>query len=194
MTMVGIRFDLRLPSFATTTPAEQYRACLDQCEWADRLGLDIVVLSEHHGVDDGFMSAPLTVAAAIAGRTTRVQINIAAVLVPLHDPVRLAEQLAALALLSGGRVGFVAGLGYRQEEFDMAGVDRRQRGKLLDESRSVMRTACAASVRMAARTVRVTPKPQSEPMLLVWRPTGSAKRAARLRAGFFPAIGDGAPG
>jgi len=192
MAMVGIRFDLRLPSFATTTPAEQYRACLDQCEWADRLGLDIVVLSEHHGVDDGFMSAPLTVAAAIAGRTKRIQINIAAVLVPLHDPVRLAEQLAALALLSGGRVGFVAGLGYRQEEFEMAGVDRRQRGKLLDESVEIMRRAWRGEpFEWRGRTVRVTPKPQSEPMLLIGGSTATAaKRAARLRAGFFPAIGD----
>ena len=54
-------------------------------------------------------------------------------LVPLHDPVRLAEQLATASLVSGGRIGFVAGLGYRQEEFDMAGVDRTQRGRLLEE-------------------------------------------------------------
>jgi len=140
MAMVGIRFDLRVPSFATTTHAAMYQACLDQCEWADRLGLDIVVLSEHHGVDDGFMSAPVTIAAAVAGRTKRIQINIAAILVPLHDPVRLAEQLAAVSLVSGGRVGFVAGLGYRQEEFEMAGVERRQRGKLLEEYVEVMRT------------------------------------------------------
>jgi len=192
MAMVGIRFDLRVPSFATTTHAELYRACLDQCEWADRLGLDIVVLSEHHGVDDGFMSAPLTLAAAIAGRTKRIQINIAAVLVPLHDPVRLAEQLAALSLLSGGRVGFVAGLGYRQEEFDMAGVDRRQRGKLLDEYVEVMRKAWSGEpFEWRGRTVRATPKPQAEPMLLIGGSTEkAAKRAARLRAGFFPAIGD----
>ena len=192
MAMVGIRFDLRLPSFATTTHAEQYRACLDQCEWADRLGLDIVVLSEHHGVDDGFMSAPLTLAAAIAGRTTRIQINIAAVLVPLHDPVRLAEQLAALSLISAGRVGFVAGLGYRQEEFDMAGVDRRQRGKLLDEAIAVMRKAWSGEpFEWRGRRVRVTPKPQSEPMVLIGGSTEiAARRAARLRAGFFPAIGD----
>src|SRR5512147_2044316 len=125
MAMVGIRFDLRVPSFSKTNHAEMYRACLDQCEWADRLGLDIVVLSEHHGVDDGFMSAPVTLAAAIAGRTKTIQINIAAILVPLHDPVRLAEQLAAASLASGGRIGFVAGLGYRHEEFEMAGVDRK---------------------------------------------------------------------
>ena len=141
MTMIGIRFDLRVPPFARTTHAELYAACLDQCAWADRLGIDAVALSEHHGVDDGYMPAPLTLAAAIAGRTTRIRINIAAVLVPLHDPVRLAEQLAVLDLLSGSRVSLVAGLGYRHEEFAMAGVDRAQRGKLLDEYVEVMRKA-----------------------------------------------------
>jgi alkanesulfonate monooxygenase SsuD/methylene tetrahydromethanopterin reductase-like flavin-dependent oxidoreductase (luciferase family) len=167
-----------------------YRACLDQCEWADRLGLDIAVLSEHHGVDDGFMSAPITVAAAVAGRTQ--QINIAAILVPLHDPIRLAEQLATVALLSGGRLGFVAGLGYRQEEFDMAGVDRRQRGKLLEEYVEVMRRAWSGEpFEWRGRTVRATPKPSAEPMLLIGGSTEkAARRAAKLRAGFFPAIGD----
>src|SRR5215470_2941241 len=180
MAMVGIRFDLRLPSFATTTPAEQYRACLDQCEWADRLGLDFVVLSEHHGVDDGFMSAPVTLAAAIAGRTTRIQINIAAILVPLHDPIRLAEQLAVVSLASGGRLGFVAGLGYRQEEFDMAGVDRTKRGKLLEEYVEVMRKAWTGEpFEWRGRTVRVTPKPRSAPRLMIG---GSTEQAARRAA------------
>ncbi len=131
MAMVGIRYDLRVPPFATTTHAELYAACLDQCEWADKLGLDIVVLSEHHGVEDGFMSSPVTLAAAVAGRTRTIQINIAAILAPLHDPVRLAEQLATVQLVSGGRLSVVAGLGYRQEEFDMASVDRKRRGTLL---------------------------------------------------------------
>jgi alkanesulfonate monooxygenase SsuD/methylene tetrahydromethanopterin reductase-like flavin-dependent oxidoreductase (luciferase family) len=192
MAMIGIRFDLRVPSFATTTLAEAYAACLDQCEWADKLGLDIVVLSEHHGVEDGFMSAPVTLAAAVAGRTRRIQLNIAAILLPLHDPVRLAEQLATVSLASGGRLGVVMGLGYRQEEFEMAGVDRRQRGKLLEEYVGVLRQAWTGEpFEWRGRTIRVTPKPASEPMLLIGGSTEkAARRAARLRAGFFPAIGD----
>jgi len=192
MTMIGIRFDLRVPSFATATHAELYATCLDQCAWADRVGVDAVALSEHHGVDDGYMPAPLTIAAAVAGRTTRLRINIAAVLVPLHDPVRLAEQLAVLDLLSGSRVSLVAGLGYRPEEFAMAGVDRTQRGKLLDEYVEVMRRAWTGEpFEWRGRTVRVTPKPASPPLVLVGGSTpAAARRAARLRAGFFPAIGD----
>jgi len=192
MAMIGIRFDLRVPPFAQTTHAELYAACLDQCAWADEHGLDIVALSEHHGVADGYLPAPLTLAAAIAGRTKQIRITIAAVLVPLHDPVRLAEQLAVLDLASGSRVSFVAGLGYRQEEFDMAGIERTQRGKLLEEYVGVMRQAWTGEpFEWRGRTVRVTPKPKAPPMILVGGSTAvAARRAARLRAGFFPAIGD----
>src|SRR2546421_10473261 len=133
MTMLGLRYDLRVPPFAPTTHADLYGACLDQCAWADERGLDFVALSEHHGVEDGYLPAPLTLAAAIAGRTRRIPISIAAVLVPLHDPVRLAEELAVLALASGGRVSLVAGLGYRPEEFTMAGGERKARGRLPEE-------------------------------------------------------------
>ena len=191
--MIGIRFDLRVPPFAkTTNHAEQYAACLDQCAWADQPGVDIAVLSEHHGVEDGFMSSPVTLAAAIAGRTKRIPINIAAVLVPLHDPIRLAEQLAVASLVSGGRVSLVAGLGYRAEEFEMAGVDRKRRGSLLEEYVEVMRRAWTGEpFEWRGRTVRVTPAPASPPMVLIGGSTEkAAKRAAKLRAGFFPAIGD----
>src|SRR3989442_1615670 len=64
MTMIGLRYDLRAPSFGAVTHAELYAACLEQCAWADRHGLDFVVLSEHHGVEDGYLPAPLVLAAA----------------------------------------------------------------------------------------------------------------------------------
>jgi alkanesulfonate monooxygenase SsuD/methylene tetrahydromethanopterin reductase-like flavin-dependent oxidoreductase (luciferase family) len=192
MTMVALRYDLRVPPFGTATHADLYQACLDQCAWGDEKGLDLVVLSEHHGIDDGYLPAPLTLAAAVAGRTKRIQINIAAILVPLHDPVRLAEQMAVLDLLSGGRVGYVCGLGYRHEEFEKAGVERKERGRLLEEYVGVMRKAWSGEpFEWRGRTVRVTPRPRNQPMLLIGGSTAAAaRRAARLRAGFFPAVGD----
>ncbi len=192
MAVIALRYDLRAPAFAGVAHETLYRTCLEQCAWADAHGLDLVVLSEHHGVDDGYLSAPVTLAAAIAGRTQRLRIQIAAVLVPLHDPVRLAEQLATVALVSGGRLGIVAGVGYRQEEFDMAGVDRAQRGRLLEEYVGVLRQAWTGEpFTWRGRTIRVTPKPASPPMILVGGSTpAAARRAARLRTGFFPAIGD----
>ena len=192
MISIAIRYDLRVPPFASITHAEQYAACLDQCAFADERGLDVVVLSEHHGVEDGFLPAPVTMAAAIAGRTRRIGINVAAILVPLHDPVRLAEQLAVAQLASGNRVSFVAGLGYRAEELEMAAVDPKSRGKLLEEYVGVLRHAWTGEpFEWRGRTIRVTPKPEVAPMIFVGGSTASAaRRAARLRAGFFPSIGD----
>lgn len=192
MAMIGLRFDLRVPPFAQTTHEQQYAACVEMTQWADKLGFDFIALSEHHGVEDGFMPAPLTLAAALLARTKRIRINVAALLLPLHDPIRLAEQMATLDLLGPGRLSLVAGLGYRQEEFDMAGIDRKQRGKLLDEYVGVMRQAWTGEpFEWRGRTIRVTPKPSTAPIILIGGSTpNAAKRAARLRAGFFPAVGD----
>jgi alkanesulfonate monooxygenase SsuD/methylene tetrahydromethanopterin reductase-like flavin-dependent oxidoreductase (luciferase family) len=192
MGMIVLRYDLRAPAFGKASHAELYQACLDQCAWADEHGLDAIALSEHHGVEDGYLSAPLTLAAAIAGRTKRIMLNIAAVLVPLHDPIRLAEQLATLDLVSGGRVSFVAGMGYRPEEFAMAGVDRTQRARLMEEYIGVLRQAWTGEPFVwRGRTVRVTPAPRSQPMIFIGGSTApAARRAARLRCGFYPSIGD----
>src|SRR5919198_5833157 len=141
MAMLGLRYDLRAPTWGPATHSELYAACLEQAAWGDERGLDFVILSEHHGAEDGYVPAPVTMAAAVAGRTKRIGINIAAILVPLHDPVRLAEELAVLDLASGGRVSFVAGVGYRYEEFEMAGVDRKRRGRLTEEYVDVLRKA-----------------------------------------------------
>ncbi len=192
MALVVIRFDLRVPPFAPTTHAQQYAACLEMCRWADALGIDLCVLSEHHGVDDGFLPAPLTLAAAIAGATKRLPINVAALLVPLHDPIRLAEQLAVLDLLSGGRVSIVAGLGYRHEEFEMAGIRRADRGELLEEGIEVLRKAWTGEAfTFRGRTVRVTPRPAHPLTVFLGGSTpAAARRAARLRTAFLPAIAD----
>jgi alkanesulfonate monooxygenase SsuD/methylene tetrahydromethanopterin reductase-like flavin-dependent oxidoreductase (luciferase family) len=188
----GIRFDLRIPPFSTSSHAEAYAACLDMCAWADERGAEVIALSEHHGVEDGYLPAPVTLAAAIAARTSRAMINVAALLVPLHDPVRLAEQLAVASLVSGGRVSFVAGLGYRQEELEMAGVPRRGRGRLMEAAIEAMRRAWTGEpFEWNGRTIRVTPPPPTPPVILVGGSTPrAARRAARLRSGFFPSIAD----
>jgi alkanesulfonate monooxygenase SsuD/methylene tetrahydromethanopterin reductase-like flavin-dependent oxidoreductase (luciferase family) len=192
MMMIGIRFDLRAPAFAGVNLADQYAACLDMCAWAEEHGVDLCVLSEHHGIADGYLSSPVTLAAAIAGRTRRMMINIAALLVPLYEPIRLAEQLAVASLASGGRLSFVAGLGYRHEEFAMAGVDRTRRGRLLEEYVRVMRQAWTGEpFTWQGRRVRVTPVPAAPPVIMIGGSTEkAARRAARLECGFFPAIGD----
>ncbi|MDZ4825626.1 MAG: LLM class flavin-dependent oxidoreductase [Actinomycetota bacterium] len=194
MVNIALRYDLRAPAGGSVTHADMYRACLEQCAWADEHGFDVVVLSEHHGVDDGYLPAPLTLAGVIIGRTQRLAVNIAAVLLPMHDPVRIAEQLAVLDLAGGGRVTFVAGLGYRAEELEMAGIEPKDRGRLLEEYVEVMRRAWTGEpFEWRGRTIRVTPRPltQPHPVMMIGGSTEvAARRAARLRCGFFPAVGD----
>jgi alkanesulfonate monooxygenase SsuD/methylene tetrahydromethanopterin reductase-like flavin-dependent oxidoreductase (luciferase family) len=189
-----MRFDLRVPEISPATPAEQYAACLEMSAWADEHDFTSVVLSEHHGVDDGYLPAPLAMAGAVIGRTRKTMVNISALLLPLHDPVRLAEEIAVLDLASGGRISIVAGLGYREEEFEMAGVDRKRRGRLLEEHIDVMRRAWTGEpFEWQGRTIRVMPRPvtQPHPMILIGGSTEiAAKRAARLHLPFMPAIGD----
>lgn len=183
-----IRYDLRVPAFATVAHAEVYAACLEQCAWADAQGIDGVTLAEHHGSSDGYLPAPMTLAAAVAGCTKRLSISVAAIVLPLHDPVRVAEQIAVLDLVGGGRINFLVVPGYRLEEFAMAGVDRAQRWRLLEEYVEVLRMAWTGEpFEWRGRTVRVTPKPRATPMIVVGGVSAAAARcAARLHAGYNP--------
>ena len=189
-----MRFDLRVPPFADTTYATQYQAALEMVDWAEDIGVSNITLSEHHGDIAGFMSAPLTVAGAVLARTKRVTVTVSAALVPLHDPVRLAEQMATIDCMAPGRLSVVLGAGYRKLEFEMAGIDRAQRGKLVEECYEVCRAAWKGEpFTWRGRTVLVTPVPSSPegPHLAIGGKTEiAARRAARLDAPFSPATAD----
>jgi alkanesulfonate monooxygenase SsuD/methylene tetrahydromethanopterin reductase-like flavin-dependent oxidoreductase (luciferase family) len=192
---IATRYDLRVPEWAATPPADVYAACLDQAAWLDETGAtDIVALSEHHGMEDGWMPSPFTMAAAIAARTKRLPISITAAIVPLHDPVRLAEQVAVVDLISRGRVTFVAGIGYARHEFAMAGVDPKGRGALVEEYVDVMRKAWTGEpFEWRGRTIVVRPAPYTRPHPLLMLGGGSepaARRAARLHLPFLSSIND----
>ena len=92
-----------------------------------------IAVSEHHASPDGYLPSPLILATAIAARTSTIPITVAALLVPLHDPVRLAEDMAVLDILSRGRVMHIAGLGYRPEEYAMFGRSLAERGRRMEE-------------------------------------------------------------
>jgi alkanesulfonate monooxygenase SsuD/methylene tetrahydromethanopterin reductase-like flavin-dependent oxidoreductase (luciferase family) len=164
------------------------------CEWGDRVGLGYAALSEHHGADDGFLLAPLTMAGLITGRTKRLRVSIACMLAPLNDPIRVAEEVVILDLASRGRVSVVLGAGYRPEEFAMYGVDRSRRAQLLEEFVETLRHAWTGQpFEWRGRTVRVTPTPLTKPHRIIFLGGSapvSARRAARLRVGFFPAVHD----
>jgi alkanesulfonate monooxygenase SsuD/methylene tetrahydromethanopterin reductase-like flavin-dependent oxidoreductase (luciferase family) len=194
MSMAIIRFDMRAPGMEPREARRQYEAALEMARWADERSFDMLVLSEHHGSDDGYLPSPLVMAGAVAGCTTRMSINVAALLVPLHDPLRLAEDLAVLDLLSGGRISIVAGLGYRPIEYAMFDREWKRRGKRMDECLEVMFKAWTGEpFEHNGETVRVTPRPLQEPHPLVMiggSGEAAARRAARFGLGFFPPLGD----
>jgi alkanesulfonate monooxygenase SsuD/methylene tetrahydromethanopterin reductase-like flavin-dependent oxidoreductase (luciferase family) len=190
MAYFGLRFDFRNPAFAGTTMAERYAAALDMVEWAEDQGFVIVLLSEHHGSDDGYLPSPLTMAAAIAARTKRIRIQIAAIVAPFYDPIRLAEDLAVLDNISGGRIDVVLGYGYVQREFDMFRKERSRRVQDTTELIDVLRTAWSSdSFEFHGHTISVTPRPaqlNGPPILLGASTEPAARRAAHLGDGFVP--------
>jgi alkanesulfonate monooxygenase SsuD/methylene tetrahydromethanopterin reductase-like flavin-dependent oxidoreductase (luciferase family) len=184
-----MRFDMRAPAMSPATPADLYPAALSMAEWGEANGCAQIVLSEHHGSEDGYLPAPLLLAAAIAGRTRKLPIQIAALIVPLHDPVELAEQMAVLDLASGGRVSYVLAVGYHEPEFAMLGRRFAGRGRQMEKSIEVMRKAWSgAAFEYEGRPVQVTPLPHTPggPGLLMGGNSAIiARRAARLGLGII---------
>jgi alkanesulfonate monooxygenase SsuD/methylene tetrahydromethanopterin reductase-like flavin-dependent oxidoreductase (luciferase family) len=194
MAISVIRFDQRAPDFSPAPARDLYAAALDMAAFADQHGFQIASLSEHHGVDDGYLPSPLVMAGALIGRTRSLTVSFSALLVPLYDPVKLAEDLAVLDLASGGRILVVAGIGYRPEEYEALGRDWSKRGKLLDESLDVLLRAWTGEpFEHRGRRVRVTPVPftKPHPKLFVGGSTpAAARRAARFGLPFAPPIHD----
>ena len=153
------------------------------CAWAEQHGCLAVVLCEHHGSDDGYLPAPLILASAIAARTERLVFSLVVIL-PFVDPVRLAEEIAVLDIISKGRTSYVFGFGYRQEEFEHFGLDIAMRGRLSDDKLPLLRALLSGEeVIHDGRRLRVTPQPVTPGRpALMW---GGASLAAARRAGRY---------
>ena len=134
MPILGLRYDLRLPGASSAQRKQLLDVALDQIEWADAIGFGSVTLSEHHGSPDGYLPSPIVFGAAVAARTKNIFINLGALIVPLHDPVRLAEDLAVLDLISGGRLIITAGAGYVEREFEMFDKKLSDRGRAVERA------------------------------------------------------------
>ncbi|MEI2652160.1 MAG: LLM class flavin-dependent oxidoreductase [Microthrixaceae bacterium] len=193
MPLLVLRFDLRNPAFAGVTLTDRYAAALEMCEWADANGVLAVVLSEHHGSDDGYLPSALTMAAAVAARTSHVAIWVSAVAAPFHDPVRLAEEAVVVDSISAGRLTLVLANGYVPSEFDMFGVPIGERVARTTEAVLAVRAARdGAPVQVGERSVKVTPAPDRRngrtgpTVLLGGSGPAAARRAARIADGFQP--------
>jgi alkanesulfonate monooxygenase SsuD/methylene tetrahydromethanopterin reductase-like flavin-dependent oxidoreductase (luciferase family) len=186
-----IRFNQVQPGLDPVEMSARYKATLDMAQYADEHGFDIVSLEEHHGADNGWSPSPLLTAGMVFGRCPRIGVSISALLVPLHDPLRIAEDIAVLDLASGGRLVVIAGIGYRPEEYAAHGKSWADRGKLMDEALDVMIKAWSGEpFEYRGTTVRVTPIPITKPHPLVLvggTSKPAARRAARLGLPLSPA-------
>jgi alkanesulfonate monooxygenase SsuD/methylene tetrahydromethanopterin reductase-like flavin-dependent oxidoreductase (luciferase family) len=182
-----LRFDMRAPAFGTPGP-ELYRAAIDMAAYADRNGFYGVMLSEHHASEDGYLPSPVTMMAAIAGRTQRLKLAFRALIAPLYDPIRLAEDLAVIDQISGGRVVAALAAGFIPAEFAMFGQDIKRRATLTEEAVLALKAAWTGELfAFRGRTVRVTPRPVQRPhppVLLGGSSRAAAERAARIADGF----------
>ncbi len=195
--MFRMRFDMRAPGCSPAELAARYRAAVDMSRWADEQGGCIAIaVSEHHGVDDGYLGSPLVLASALAAVTERTPIMVAAAILPLYDPIRLAEEMIVLDHLSGGRVIYTLAVGYRPSEYDLFGVDYRRRGAIADAHLATLLDRLRQASDGGAEP-RLTPAPFTPggPML-TWGggSVAAAERAGRNGLGFIGQSGDPALG
>lgn len=164
--------------------SDRYRAGFDLAEYVDTNGFNVVSLEEHHSNGLGWSPTPLINAGIILSRTKNVLVPISALLLPLHDPIRVAEDLAVLDLISQGRISIVTGIGYRPVEYAAHGKEWSKRGKILDHALETMLKAWTGEpFEYNGAMVQVTPRPftQPHPMVMIGGSgPAAAKRAARL--------------
>jgi alkanesulfonate monooxygenase SsuD/methylene tetrahydromethanopterin reductase-like flavin-dependent oxidoreductase (luciferase family) len=184
-----------------TSFEEIYRNLLDDAELAEGLGYHGVLLAEHHFTNYCAIPNPLMLAAAIGQRTRRIRIGTAVIVLPLHNPVRLAEDIAEADQLTGGRLEVGFGRGYAPYEFTPLGLD-------MDDSAAAMAAALDALERLWSGpdvsnpdgrwpfpAITVTPQPVQRPRPPAWLACGSPRSfATALDRGLFPFIAVGVRG
>jgi alkanesulfonate monooxygenase SsuD/methylene tetrahydromethanopterin reductase-like flavin-dependent oxidoreductase (luciferase family) len=178
--------------------AKFYAECLEEIEEGERLGFTGVWLSEHHFVDDGYLPSPLVVAAAIAARTSSIGIGTNVLLLPMHHPLRVAEDAAVVDLISGGRFTLGVGQGYVQHEFETLGYNRKYRPSLFEEGIEVIRQVLGEGhtgyegKRWRFDDLPLEPRPNGKlPIYIGAFADPAIDRAARLADGFLASAGGG---
>ena len=114
---------LLMQSPSARSSQEIYSRGVDVAQAAEALGFRSVWLAEHHFSTYGYLSRPVQLATYIAAKTTRLRVGTAVIVVPLHHPLVVAEEIATLDLLAGGRIDVGLGRGYQHYEFERLGLE-----------------------------------------------------------------------
>jgi alkanesulfonate monooxygenase SsuD/methylene tetrahydromethanopterin reductase-like flavin-dependent oxidoreductase (luciferase family) len=178
------------------SPNEFIADIIDEALYAEQLGMHSIWIGEHHFSTLGVLSCPDLALAYIAARTQFIRLAPAVSVLPLHHPIRVAEQWASLDLLSGGRVDFAAGRGYDRREYAPLGVSFDDNQSIFEESMEVVRHLWAAETPISHRgrhyafdNVTITPRPVQQPIpaYVASFSKPSIELAARLGCGLIVA-------
>lgn len=160
----------QLPCSASQLPVQRYRDTLEQAAYAEALGFESVwPVEQHFNADLSISPAPLLLLAALAERTRRLRLGIAIVLLPLSHPVRVAEEIATLDVISNGRVEFGIGRGSIPTHFTGFGLNQAESRERMLESLDIILRAwtndrCSFQGRFfQVDNLSVVPKPVQQP-------------------------------
>jgi probable F420-dependent oxidoreductase len=178
-------------SIANPPRGEDLDRCVDEviaeAQLAEASGFDSCFFGEHHQDQDGFLPSPLIVATAVAAKTSRLNVGTSVILLPLHHPVHVAEDVTTLDIVSKGRVILGVGVGYQASDFQAFGVPMEHRGAMFEEGVEIIRR-CWQGERFSFRGTHYTledmqmrPRPYQTPAPPLW--IGASVPAAVRRAG-----------
>src|SRR5580765_1327176 len=164
-----------------------------EAQLAEASGFDSCFFGEHHQDHDGFLPSPLIVATAVAARTTRLRVGTSVILLPLHHPVHVAEDVITLDLASKGRVILGVGIGYQPADFRAFSVPMEDRAGRFEESIEILRL-CWSGERFSfhgkhytLEDVQIRPRPYQNAGPPIWiggSVAPAARRAGRLADAF----------
>jgi len=182
-----MRFGFLLPHLVDRDARDPFGETKRICQLAESVGFDFVVVGQHH-FTPGYVSAPFTVLGAIAAVTERLRLCTGILILPLDHPLVVAEQVAQLDELSGGRVVLGVGAGYRRHEFEALGVPYDERVARMESALELLPRAWAGSV---TEVPQVVPAPLQAPHPPIWvgaRGERPLERAARLADGWMTGL------
>ena len=191
----GVAYDFRNPAHSGIKNTEFYAAILEQVAWLDSIGLDLVWFTEHHFMEDGYLPSWIPVAGAMAANTDRIRFSTNICLMPFNNPLRLAEDLAVLDNISGGRVEIGLGQGYAPHEFRGFGLPIKQRVSYTEEGVKVLQRCFSGErfsfngKRYIFENVEIFPRFVQEngtPIFMAAMSKPGAKRAAAFGVNLLP--------
>ena len=175
-----------------TADSASYGKFVDYVVEADRLGYASIFIVEHHFSGIGQVSASLNLLTYLAAKTQSIRLGTAVTVLPWHNPVLLAEEVATVDLLSGGRLDLGVGKGYRDLEFKGFCIPKEEAQERYDEALEIMFKAWQSTERFSYHSERwnfediiVEPEVVQKPYPPIWTGAGTPASIARVAATGF---------